>query len=202
METQNGHPIHKLRCGLYNTNLPAEFSITVSQMDINISVEDFGPIGRCHDIELKPLTVFLGPSNSGKSYFATMAYGFANAVQELLPYYPFGLRRRPSPRRPHRTIGWEYPADKPVDEVVDQLRDWASRIYHGRDVDWQDLPEPCRLIINSQVERKIDSLNELLNDEFAANSHGTVSDLVRRNSESKLLKVRLEVFLRPTASVY
>ena len=159
-------------------------------MGIRISVEDFGPIENA-DIELKPLTVFLGPSNSGKSYFATMVYGLVNAIQEMLPYFPFGMRRRPGPRRPHRAIGWDYSAEMPAEAVLDQLRNWAGRVHHGRDVDWQDLPEAARGIIRSQVERKLDGLNELLNDELA-NSHGTVSDLVRRNSETKKLKVRLE----------
>ena len=39
-----------------------------------ISVENFGPI-RKGTVEIKPLTVFVGPNNSGKSYMAAAVYG-------------------------------------------------------------------------------------------------------------------------------
>lgn len=38
-----------------------------------IRVKDFGPIGRA-DVQLKPLTVFMGPNNSGKSYLSLSIY--------------------------------------------------------------------------------------------------------------------------------
>ena len=38
-----------------------------------LSVEDFGPIARA-TVELRPLTVFVGPSNTGKSYLAILLY--------------------------------------------------------------------------------------------------------------------------------
>ena len=40
---------------------------------LNLEVRDFGPIGRAR-VELRPLTVFVGPSNTGKSYLATLIY--------------------------------------------------------------------------------------------------------------------------------
>ena len=39
----------------------------------SIKVEDFGPIVRA-DVDLRPLTVFIGPSNTGKSYLAILIY--------------------------------------------------------------------------------------------------------------------------------
>ena len=38
-----------------------------------LEVKDFGPIARA-DIDLRPLTVFAGPSSSGKSYLAKLIY--------------------------------------------------------------------------------------------------------------------------------
>ncbi len=38
----------------------------------NVSVKNFGPI-RKGDIHLRPLTVFVGQSNTGKSYLATLS---------------------------------------------------------------------------------------------------------------------------------
>lgn len=39
----------------------------------SIKVEDFGPIVSA-DVDLRPLTVFIGPSNTGKSYLAILIY--------------------------------------------------------------------------------------------------------------------------------
>ena len=47
-----------------------------------ISVENFGPI-RNGTVEIKPLTVFVGPNNSGKSYMAAAVYdAFRGAARE------------------------------------------------------------------------------------------------------------------------
>lgn len=43
-----------------------------------ISVENFGPI-REGTVEFKPLTVFIGPNNSGKTYMATLMYALFRA---------------------------------------------------------------------------------------------------------------------------
>ena len=40
---------------------------------VEIAVKNFGPIAEA-SIDLRPLTVFVGPSNTGKTYFATLVY--------------------------------------------------------------------------------------------------------------------------------
>ena len=56
-------------------------------MDMTVMVEDFGPIGE-GSVELRPLTVFVGPSNTGKSYLAILLYAlhrhFRSAMWERL----------------------------------------------------------------------------------------------------------------------
>ena len=42
-------------------------------MDIHINVENFGPIEKA-EIDLRPLTVFVGESNTGKTYLAALIY--------------------------------------------------------------------------------------------------------------------------------
>lgn len=64
---------------------------------LEIEVTDFGPIAKAK-IDLRPLTVFVGPSNTGKSYLATLIYalhrffsGYANSPNsspEALTFYP------------------------------------------------------------------------------------------------------------------
>ena len=41
--------------------------------NLKLSVTNFGPIARA-EIDLRPLTVFVGPSNTGKSYLAILIY--------------------------------------------------------------------------------------------------------------------------------
>ncbi|MGC6498429.1 MAG: AAA family ATPase [Candidatus Puniceispirillaceae bacterium] len=40
------------------------------------SLRNFGPISSAREIQVKPLTIFFGPSNSGKTIFASMIYAY------------------------------------------------------------------------------------------------------------------------------
>ena len=60
--------------------------------NVEIAVKNFGPIADA-TINLHPLTVFVGPSNTGKTYFSTLIYAldgvftghskFPRAIQTL-----------------------------------------------------------------------------------------------------------------------
>ena len=45
---------------------------------VDISVKNFGPISEAN-IDLRPLTVFIGPSNTGKTYFSMLVYALHEA---------------------------------------------------------------------------------------------------------------------------
>lgn len=59
---------------------PSPSPSAVAQTDkfINVEIRDFGPISSA-SIRLSPLTVFVGPSNSGKSYIALLLHSIINA---------------------------------------------------------------------------------------------------------------------------
>ena len=65
------------------------------QADLELNVTDFGPIAKA-EVDLRPLTVFVGPSNTGKSYLAILIYALHRYFNEVT---------RPSRRyyRPYRT---------------------------------------------------------------------------------------------------
>ena len=46
---------------------------TPKHLNVKIAVKNFGPIADA-TIDLQPLTVFVGPSNTGKTYFSTLIY--------------------------------------------------------------------------------------------------------------------------------
>lgn len=65
---------------------------TQQHPNVDIAVRNFGPIAEA-TIDLRPLTVFVGPSNTGKTYFSTLVNalhrtfdgfsGFAHVLQDL-----------------------------------------------------------------------------------------------------------------------
>ena len=55
-----------------DTSESTETQISI-QPDFRISVTNFGPI-KSGSVDLRPLTVFVGPSNTGKTYFAILIY--------------------------------------------------------------------------------------------------------------------------------
>ena len=59
-----------------------------------IKIQDFGPIGQA-EVELKPLTVLIGPNNTGKSYLALAIY----SLQRSLTYHDVRQRSRRRSRR-------------------------------------------------------------------------------------------------------
>ncbi len=73
----------------------------IPENTVEIDVKDFGPIAEAK-IELRPLTVFVGPSNTGKSYLATLIYALHHFFNDTvfnrnsmgdIPYY-FSRRRQ------------------------------------------------------------------------------------------------------------
>ena len=57
-------------------------STPTEEESLQLSVSDFGPIAKA-EIDLRPLTVFVGPSNTGKSYLAILIY----ALQKFFSHY-------------------------------------------------------------------------------------------------------------------
>ena len=51
---------------------------------LTISVKNFGPIAE-GSVDLKPLTIFMGPNNTGKSYMATAVYALLRIFGQSLP---------------------------------------------------------------------------------------------------------------------
>lgn len=63
-------------------------SVTANQ-PLTLDVTDLGPLARAR-VELRPLTVFVGPSNTGKSWLATLVYAlhryFGNSTRRPDPW--------------------------------------------------------------------------------------------------------------------
>ena len=79
--------------------MTADRPLTADRL-LTVDVTDFGPIVRAC-VELRPLTVFVGPSNTGKSWLATLAYALHRAFeavgQRRAPWFQTGLEESPLP---------------------------------------------------------------------------------------------------------
>lgn len=105
---------------------------------MKISVEHFGPIAEARDIELHPLTVFVGPSNTGKSYLAVLIYALFKSFQTGEFFYPFG---RGIKRHTNMLL-----FDDPDEGTLDELNDFLTRLTkketeRTKFLDLPDLPE-------------------------------------------------------------
>ena len=83
--------------------------------NLTLSVKDFGPIYSA-EVELRPLTVFVGPSNTGKSYLAILIYALHKFFSDF-------------------TIG----ADFRTRQIRRSLFHWRSQDLLGKDIEyWVD----------------------------------------------------------------
>ena len=135
-----------------------------------IEVEDFGPITR-GKVEFRPLTVFLGPSNAGKSYFATLSYALHRhfAGTELRWYGLLGPFARVRDRRRDVKLG---------SELRSGLESWASTVTE--EGAFPGLPDQLSRFVREEIE-KADGVADPLRDEIVR-SFGAdrIEDLVRR----------------------
>ena len=56
---------------------------------MKITVKNFGPIREAKDIEISPMTLFVGPSNTGKSYLAILLYAVLQVLKDIRFSLPF-----------------------------------------------------------------------------------------------------------------
>lgn len=124
-----------------------------------VSVEDFGPIKRGR-VTLKPLTVFIGPNNSGKSYMALLVYALTHALRG--PRAPGEV-----PPQWELELLWNLPAEYPRTAY----RDLAARIRRsrsGREVDLRfgDLPPDIQSDLTEAIHQSAHSIEPALDITF------------------------------------
>ena len=78
-----------------------------------LEVRNFGPIASAN-IDLRPLTVFVGPSNTGKSWLAILIYAL---------HRHFGRVR-------DSMMLW-HPRDQDTSKIIEPLTEWAKQTFVG-----------------------------------------------------------------------
>ena len=117
---------------------------------LDLCVTNFGPIAEAN-VDLRPLTVFVGPSNTGKSYLAILIYAAHRFFGRT------GIAQRRGPGAFIRRLEREQPStDRLSNESIDILTNWARVLAPSLDRD-QDrilgdiLPEPVAKLIRSRL---------------------------------------------------
>ena len=91
---------------------------------LTISVKNFGPIAE-GSVDLKPLTIFVGPSNTGKSYMATAVYAVMRASnQDFDVRWSLESRRANLRRQTAQSFEGEI-----SEEVLSSLERWVRRHF-------------------------------------------------------------------------
>ena len=117
---------------------------------LTVSVKNFGPIVE-GTVDLKPLTIFVGPSNTGKSYMATAVYAVMRAFQgyDLVPPRPRTASRWTGYSR-EMMLSWRDTWGSPGHDsaVAEAIYEWGRQLeLHGKPeaIAVADMPEEVRL---------------------------------------------------------
>ena len=144
--------------------------------NIQIAVENFGPIQKAN-VDLRPLTVFVGESNTGKTYLAALIYVLQH-IFEGIPQVPWS---------PHRILRLNSPTQTSAKETQETLKKLAMT---GLPFKFSDSPQWVRERLQSDFEDTEGFVNEL-KQYFDLES---VSELIRfTESQNHTMKVLLEV---------
>ena len=165
-----------------NTQIPTSPSV-------RISVQDFGPIAN-GTINLRPLTVFVGPSNTGKTYFATLIYALHRMLDgfQRLPV-AFAYQDYFEPVSLHdETVATDIGLRK--EELQESIKKLETV---GRAFRFLDLPRGLRDAMQAAL-KKSEALGAHLGSEFErCLDLKSLSDLARLSCESGGAQLSLDV---------
>ena len=155
---------------------------------LTISVKNFGPIAE-GSVDLKPLTIFVGPSNTGKSYMATAVYAVMRGFEEIdYGSYMYGGKREADSRHllwrvdSGRTLAARNGGADAADAVMKWAAELPEELLGSREISVSEMPGDLR----SELE---DSFLLLLgaitgNAIFAIEQNcGEPSEFVRRKTK-------------------
>ena len=160
---------------------------------LTVSVKNFGPLVE-GTVDLNPLTVFLGPSNTGKSYMATAVYALMRAAARVnhveLPYdLHGGIVRSRFLSRAH------FEETEESNEMLKELREWVNRqIREGKNISeltTSSLPENVQTWLEKTTLQRIIFFQDDIPSQLRQ-IHGEEYGFVSRNSEPKFFQLNIQ----------
>ena len=165
MATKGGFEAKK-----YGTGEPERFNL-------EIGIKNFGPISE-GNVSLKPLTIFIGPNNSGKSYTAMLIYSVLKAYS---PISMFGTILRIIGRK--ALINSKIDINAIINEIA-ALKEEINTLKFGEEL---KVPtQTVQKIINGVIEYIYE---EKLSEEIMRSYACHLSDLIHTRKKSFKLKI-------------
>ena len=147
----------------------------------SIAVRDFGPIARA-EIDLKPLTVLIGPNNTGKSYLALAVYSVFQSVLRIRD-------QKYRPTRSRNTTDQPYVFENFVRRLKRAGGDWRGtkndivRVISGES-ELHKLPEPIKRAVRDESKLWAKVYSDYIAYELQRCFGSRMSKLDRKNSQS------------------
>ena len=104
--------------------------------DLEICVENFGPILEA-TVELRPLTVFVGPGNTGKSCLAMLIYALHRSFSD---YSESWRSSQPSLYHMFKSFGLGGRIDPKIQAIAEEMAEWHSVAVDGQRKESGDTP--------------------------------------------------------------
>ncbi len=147
---------------------------------LTISVKNFGPMAE-GSVDLKPLTIFVGPSNTGKSYMAAAIWAVSQALQSDDFPHRFGLSRtylrafrQPRPSRRH-TLDEDAGALQAIQDWIGGL---ASSFDESHKFKVADLPGAAQAAIDYFARQWLDEISDTIISQLRR-AYGNDSEFAR-----------------------
>ena len=171
---------------------------------ITVTAKNLGPLAE-GVVDLKPLTIFVGPSNTGKSYMAAAIWATAQAFEPDSPRF-LSSSLRSYRRNYRRTRSGRYQLPKEDEEAVEAIQYWLESsedpFNDSSGITIADLPESARSTVDKfthqLIQRNCGTITNKLrqaygtDSEFARNGEKENFSLtVHRNEPSLKADVRL-----------
>ena len=149
---------------------------------LEVEVRNFGPIAEAK-FDLRPLTLFIGPSNSGKSYLAVLIYALHRALSDE--------NKRLSEAK---SFSWKF-----SDEHIDELRNWLSKTFDNPQEGSLDasnspliqenfeLPQRISGVVSAALRSSLDCSATTIRDEIVrCFGAGSIQSLIHRTGSQPM----------------
>ena len=126
-------------------------------MDIHINVQNFGPIEKA-EIDLRPLTVFVGESNTGKTYLAALIYALHKHF-EGVPQLPWASSTASYVSLDYRSRDF-YP-QKQREALEQEMLEILEKLNTPGCLKFSDLPQKMRDMLGYRLTDQANFPDEL-----------------------------------------
>ncbi len=159
---------------------------------LEVSVSNFGPIIE-GSVRLRPLTVFVGPNNAGKSYLAMLIYGLLQSTRSAsldgsLLGALIGSILHHDPMLPkhvlkYRTLLGALIESGEIQQHRDELKLWLDALWQNSDQETplriSELSDRLRYLVTDSLRQSVDEYIHAFERELQRSFGGRLAELIR-----------------------